>query len=92
MMAAEFKIGNRVIGKDSEPFIIAEAGINHNGDMILAKEMILAAKKAGADAVKFQTFRTEEFIQDKEELYTYQSQGVQVTESSFLPDSYPRCG
>ena len=82
-MAAEFKIGNRVIGKDSQPFIIAEAGINHNGDMNLAKEMILAAKKAGADAVKFQTFRTEEFIQDKEELYTYQSQGVEVTESQY---------
>ena len=65
-MAIEFKIGNRIIGKDSEPFIIAEAGINHNGDMDLAKRMILEAKKAGVDAVKFQTFRTEEFIQDKE--------------------------
>lgn len=82
-MAIEFKIGNRIIGKDSEPFIIAEAGINHNGDMDLAKRMILEAKKAGVDAVKFQTFRTEEFIQDKEELYTYQSQGVEVTESQY---------
>lgn len=82
-MAAEFKIGNRIIGKDSEPFIIAEAGINHNGDMNLAEKMILAAKEAGADAVKFQTFRTEEFIQDKEELYTYRSQGAEVTESQY---------
>ena len=82
-MAIEFKIGNRIIGKDSEPFIIAEAGINHNGDMDLAKRMILEAKKAGVDAVKFQTFRTEEFIQDKEELYTYQSHGVEVTESQY---------
>lgn len=78
-----FRIGGKIIGKDSEPFIIAEAGINHNGDMGLAKKMILAAKKAGVDAVKFQTFQTEEFIQDKEEMYTYQSQGVQVTESQY---------
>lgn len=82
-MAAEFKIGNRIIGKDSEPFIIAEAGINHNGDINLARKMILAAKEAGVDAVKFQTFRTEEFIQDKEEMYTYQSKGVEVTESQY---------
>lgn len=82
-MARVFKIGNKIIGKESEPFIIAEAGINHNGDMNLAKKMILAAKEAGVDAVKFQTFRTEEFIQDKGELYTYQSQGVQVTESQY---------
>ena len=37
-------------------FIIAEIGVNHNGDLELAKKMILAAKNAGADAVKFQTF------------------------------------
>ena len=37
-------------------FIIAEIGVNHNGDIELAKNMIIAAKKAGADAVKFQTF------------------------------------
>lgn len=82
-MTVSFKIGNRIVGKDSEPFIIAEAGINHNGDIDLAKKMIIAAKEAGADAVKFQTFRTEEFIQDKEELYTYQSQGIEVTESQY---------
>ena len=77
------KIGSKIIGKDSDPFIIAEAGINHNGDLSIAKDMILAAKEAGVDAVKFQTFRTEEFIQDKEEMYTYQSQGRKVTESQY---------
>ena len=59
------KIGSKVIGEALSPFIIAEAGINHNGDINLAKKMILVAKKAGVDAVKFQIFRTEEFIQDK---------------------------
>ena len=39
-----------------EVFIIAEIGVNHNGDLELAKKMIIAAKNAGADAVKFQTF------------------------------------
>ena len=39
-----------------EPYIIAEIGSNHNGDMMLAKEMILSAKACGADAVKFQSW------------------------------------
>lgn len=82
-MDAVFRIGNRVIEKNAKPFIIAEAGINHNGDINLAKRMILAAKESGADAIKFQTFRTEEFIQNKEEMYTYQSQGIKLTESQY---------
>ena len=68
-----FKIGKQKIEKDDFPFVIAEAGINHNGDLQLARQMVLAAKAAGVDAIKFQTFKTEEFIQDKAELYTYKS-------------------
>lgn len=56
------KIGNRIIGKDEPTFIIAEAGVNHNGDIKLAKKLIGAASDAGADAVKFQTWVTEEII------------------------------
>lgn len=82
-MATAFKIGAKTIGKDMAPFIIAEAGINHNGEVGQAKKMIVTAKEAGVDAVKFQTFRTEEFIQDKSEMYTYQSQGKEVTESQY---------
>ena len=40
-------------------FIIAEIGVNHNNDLKTAKKLILAAKKSGADAVKFQTFKAE---------------------------------
>lgn len=46
-----------LIGKDHPCFIVAEAGINHNGDIKSAKELALRAKEANADAVKFQTFK-----------------------------------
>lgn len=82
-MSAKFKIGNVSVGDGCEPFIIAEAGINHNGDIELAKRMVKIASESGVDAVKFQTFRTEEFISDRSVEYTYKSQGVQVTESMF---------
>ena len=52
-------IGNRIIGEGQPVFIIAEAGVNHNGKLSLAKKMVDAAKLAGVDAVKFQTFKTE---------------------------------
>lgn len=71
----------RKIGQDQPVFIIAEIGINHNGDIKLAKEMVRAAKECGVDAVKFQTFKANEFIADPKETYTYYSQGEKVTES-----------
>jgi N,N'-diacetyllegionaminate synthase len=64
-------------------FIVAEIGINHNGDMNLAKKMILAAKESGADAVKFQNYKTEDFILEKTVDYTYFSKGKEVTEKQF---------
>jgi len=56
------KISNKVIDKSSPCFIVAEAGINHNGNIELAKKLIAAAKDAGADAVKFQTFKAGELV------------------------------
>ena len=50
-------IADKNIGEKHEPFIIAEVGINHNGDIELAKKTILKAKECGASAVKLQTFR-----------------------------------
>lgn len=52
-------IGSRLIGIGQPMFFIAEIGVNHNGDMKLAKRLIDAAAEAGADAVKFQTFSAE---------------------------------
>jgi len=63
------------------PFIIAEAGINHNGDIHLAKKMIDVAVESGASAIKFQKFKAEEFCGDESQQFTYQSQGKSVTES-----------
>ncbi|MGA1870271.1 MAG: N-acetylneuraminate synthase [bacterium] len=56
------KIGNKWIGKSEPVFIIAEIGVNHNGDPDLAKKMIDIALQMGADAVKFQSFMTEKII------------------------------
>ncbi len=56
------KIGNKKVGAGFPVFIIAEAGVNHNGSIKLAKKMIDLAKSIGADAIKFQTFRTENLV------------------------------
>jgi N-acetylneuraminate synthase len=53
-MTREIKIGNRMVGDGYPAYIIAEIGINHNGDLSIAKQMIDAAVHAGVDAVKFQ--------------------------------------
>jgi N,N'-diacetyllegionaminate synthase len=69
--------------------LIAEIGINHNGDISLAEEMIQVAADAGADAVKFQNYRTEDFLSDHSLTYTYKSQGREITESQF--QMFKRC-
>jgi len=80
-MHSTFNIGNRVVGPSSEPYIIAEVGINHNGNLRTALDMIEVAKSSGADAVKFQTFKAEEFCGDPEQQFTYFSAGKEITES-----------
>jgi N-acetylneuraminate synthase len=66
-MANKVRIGNHLVG-DGEPcFIVAEIGINHNGDLDIARKLISAAHLAGCDAVKFQK-RTIEVVYTAEEL------------------------
>jgi sialic acid synthase SpsE len=64
-------------------FIIAEIGVNHNGNYTLAKKLIDAAKKAGADAVKFQTYLTEEFVTNKTGKVNYQKKNSPKKETHF---------
>jgi N,N'-diacetyllegionaminate synthase len=85
----QFTIGGRAIGSDHPAFVIAEVGINHNGELAKAVEMIRVARRAGADAVKFQTFKADEFVGDPAQLFTYRSQGQEVTEP--MIDMFRRC-
>ena len=64
-------------------FIIAEAGVNHNGSQKLAKNLIDAAVKAGADAVKFQTFKAENLVSKSAQKAEYQKQTTSMEESQF---------
>ena len=64
-------------------YIIAEAGVNHNGRLDLAKELCLAAKNAGADCVKFQTWQTEKIITRHVAQADYQADNTGRTESQF---------
>jgi N-acetylneuraminate synthase len=61
------RIGNRLVGDNQPCFIVAEIGINHNGDIDLAKRLISVALAAGCDAVKFQK-RSVEVVYTPEEL------------------------
>lgn len=61
-MKNPIKISNKWIGENRPVFVIAEAGVNHNGNLSLAKKMIDVAIEIGADAVKFQSFKTEQII------------------------------
>lgn len=62
MFAEKFLMEKQLLSRDAKPYIVAEIGLNHNNDPETGKKTIAAAKKAGADAVKFQSYITEEFI------------------------------
>lgn len=66
-----------------EIFIIAEIGVNHNGDMELAKQMIVAAKRAGADGVKFQTFTADALVSKGTPKVKYQEDTTAADETHY---------
>mgnify|MGYP000229725917 CR=1 FL=1 len=70
-MTDELIINKRKIGSKHDPFFIAEAGLNHNGDIKIAKQMIDKAIESGADAIKFQTYKSEEFLTESSEYFSF---------------------
>lgn len=79
----EIKIGNCVISEDSKTFVIAEAGVNHNGDIRKAKKLIDISVESGAGAVKFQAFKSEELILRSIKKAPYQLRTSNTKESQF---------
>lgn len=62
--------------------IIAEAGVNHNGSIVLAKKLIDAAAESGVDYVKFQTFQTEKLVSHLAKKASYQQKNMQDSDNS----------
>ncbi|MDO8594529.1 MAG: N-acetylneuraminate synthase [bacterium] len=88
MSKGSISIGGKKVGEGQPVFIIAEAGVNHNGDISLAKELIDAAAKAGADAVKFQTFDPDTLVTKDAKKAEYQERNEHPT--SVLPSKEVR--
>lgn len=78
---ATMEIAGRRIGPGHPCFVIAEAGVNHNGDMKLAHRLVDAAADAGADAVKFQTFDPKKLVSDVAPMAEYQAHNTGKHES-----------
>lgn len=85
MNASSFEIAGRWrVGAGAPCFLIAEVGMNHNGDPALAEAMVRAAAEAGADAVKFQVFRAESFVTSNAVVYGEDRGGVPARQIDML--------
>lgn len=82
-MVIELQIGGRIVGMNQPCFIIAEAGVNHNGDLNLAHQLIDVAVNAGADSIKFQTFKAERLATADAPKAAYQLAETNAGESQF---------
>ena len=65
-MTRSVNIGKKIIGQDHPCYVIAEAGINHNGDIETAKRQVMSAVETGADAIKFQKIDADNFVSKME--------------------------
>ena len=75
-MVKTIKIGNKTIGEKQPTFIIAEAGVNHNGRLDLAKKLVDIAAHSGVDAVKFQTYKAEGVVASNVDSAEYVSKNM----------------
>jgi N-acetylneuraminate synthase/N,N'-diacetyllegionaminate synthase len=79
----KIRIGDKLVGDNEPVFIVAEAGVNHNGNVALGKKLIDLAKNAGADAVKFQTFKAEKIVTKYAEKAGYQKETTGLYELQY---------
>lgn len=77
------KIGDKFIGKGNPVYIVAEIGVNHNGDMKILKRLIDSASECGVDAIKFQKFKTEALVTKNAPKAEYQKITTDEKESQF---------
>lgn len=80
---APMRVGDREIGPGQSCYVIAEAGVNHNGDLARARGLVAAAAAAGADAVKFQTWITAKLLSPDAPLAAYQQRNVAGERTQF---------
>ena len=85
-MVKEIIISGRKIGEKHPCFVIAEAGVNHNGDIKIAKKLVDVAVAAGADAVKFQTFKAESIVTKSAWLAPYQAKTNKKTQFEMIKE------
>ena len=71
------------IGREYAPFLIAEAGVNHNGNIDMALALVDAAAQSGADAVKFQTFSADRLVTKQAPKAKYQLETTNEQESQY---------
>jgi len=82
-MEKKIKISDKEIGQNNPTLIIAEAGVNHNGSIRLAKRLIDIAAQSGADVIKFQTYHTKDLILKNTEKVYYQNNASNKNESQY---------
>lgn len=79
----DIKIANHIIGAGCPAFVLAEAGVNHNGNLDLARKLIETAAAAGADAIKFQTFKAANLATRDAPKANYQLDTTDAQESQY---------